>query len=115
MNLRKLKCSIKTNSKCFYGYINRKQAAKINVGSLLNETDELITANKEMVDMLNKFYASVFTVEDIATIPQVSDRLISINMVELTKIPITRDRVFEKLKGLKAAKLPRPDELQQEF
>lgn len=69
-------------------------------------TRELLTANKEPAYMANTYFVSVFTMKHNANIPKIPYGLISDNMVELTRIPITSDNVLEECRGLKADKLP---------
>ena len=40
------------------------KAAKVNISPLEDETGELITGNKEVAETLNKYFVSVFVVED---------------------------------------------------
>jgi len=52
---------IKGNKKSFYRYIGDKRKAKDNVGSLWKETGDLVTWDMEKAEVLNDFFASVFT------------------------------------------------------
>ena len=51
----------KNNKKGFYRYIGHKRKTKESVPPLKNEDGELVTTNVEEAEVLNNFFASVFT------------------------------------------------------
>ena len=65
----KLAQNIKTDSKSFYKYIKQKRVAKLNIGPLEDEKGDLIIGDEEMAEELNRFFGSVFTVEDTNNMP----------------------------------------------
>ncbi|XP_067870054.1 zinc finger protein 585A-like [Heterodontus francisci] len=75
-----------TCSVCRKGFINssnllrhqrvhKKTVAKVNIGPLETETAEIIMGNKEMAETLNKYFVSVFTVEDTSYKPEIEGNL----------------------------------------
>eukprot|EP00061_Rhincodon_typus_P009317 g32735.t1 len=60
-----------------------------------------------MAEELNMHFVSVFMVEDMSNIPKIQESL----GVEVSLVAITKEKVLEKLKGLKADKSPGPDGL----
>ncbi|CAM4534454.1 unnamed protein product [Lepidochelys kempii] len=52
---------VKSNKKGFFRYIGNKKKAKESVGPLLNEGGNLVTEDVEKANVLNAFFASVFT------------------------------------------------------
>ncbi|KFQ11448.1 hypothetical protein N330_00764, partial [Leptosomus discolor] len=52
---------IKANKKNFYRYTGDKRRTRENVGPLQKETGDLVTQDTEEVEVLNVFFASVFT------------------------------------------------------
>ena len=75
------------------------------IGPLKDESGSLITDEKEMADKLNKFFASVFTDEDISNIPvQGRETEASLDHVVFTKVKISN-----KIKNLKKNSAPGPD------
>ncbi|PKU34778.1 rna-directed dna polymerase from mobile element jockey-like [Limosa lapponica baueri] len=52
---------VKDNKKGFFKYISRKRKTEENVGPLLNEVGALVMEDAEKAELLNAFFASVFT------------------------------------------------------
>ncbi|KGL98476.1 hypothetical protein N301_04641, partial [Charadrius vociferus] len=55
---------IRTNKKPFFKYVSEKRKTRENVGPLWKETQELVTRDREKAEVLNDFFASVFTGKD---------------------------------------------------
>ena len=58
LNLAK---EIKNNKKGFIKYVNSKRKARENVGPILSEGGALVTGDAEKAEILNAFFASVFS------------------------------------------------------
>ena len=56
-----LASDVKNNKKGFFNYISSKRKARDNVGPLLNEVGVLVTQDAEKTELLNAFFASVFS------------------------------------------------------
>ncbi|PKU33356.1 rna-directed dna polymerase from mobile element jockey-like [Limosa lapponica baueri] len=52
-----------TGRKGFFKYIEGKRQSRENVGLLLNETGAMMTEDAEKAELLNAFFASVFTAQ----------------------------------------------------
>ena len=52
---------VKNNKKTFYRYIGQKRQAKTGVPSLVNLKGELASMDEEKAEVLNEFFALVFT------------------------------------------------------
>jgi len=52
---------VQNNKKGFFNYTSSKRKARDNVGRLLNEACVLVTEDAEKADLLNAFFASVFS------------------------------------------------------
>ncbi|CAM4650280.1 unnamed protein product [Caretta caretta] len=59
--MRQLARDVKSNKKGFFRYVGNKKKVKECVGSLLNEGGNLVTEDVEKANVLNAFFASVFT------------------------------------------------------
>ena len=47
--------------KQFYSYVKTKTKSRVGVGPLKDEAGSTVSGDREMADLLNKFFASVFT------------------------------------------------------
>ena len=54
----------------FWSYMKKKTSNRVTVGPLVRDR-EVITDDKQMCDVLNQQYCSVFTKEDLANLPEV--------------------------------------------
>ncbi len=59
----------KTNPKKFFMYITSIKKVKYNIGPLADESGELTQDNRHMVRILNKKFSSVFTIENMESVP----------------------------------------------
>jgi len=57
----KLARDVRNNRKGFFNYISGKRKARDNVGPLLNEAGVLVMEDAEKAELLNAFFASVFS------------------------------------------------------
>ena len=61
--------SLKSNPKAFYQYISSKMLKKEGIANLIKENCDLTSNDKEKCDVINDFFSSVFTAEDLNNIP----------------------------------------------
>eukprot|EP00061_Rhincodon_typus_P004674 g23153.t1 len=47
---------------------------KVNIGPLDDEKVDLIMGNEEIAEVLNRYFMSVFTVEDMSNVPVINDK-----------------------------------------
>ena len=66
---KKLAGSIKNDSKSFYAYVRSKQKVRDKVGPLENNRGNIISDGFQMAEVLNEYFSSVFTTEDISSLP----------------------------------------------
>ena len=65
----KLAQHIKSDSKNFYAYVRSKQNVRDKVGPLEDNAGDIITEGFLMVEEINMHFSSVFTREDISSLP----------------------------------------------
>src|SRR6218665_302265 len=111
----KLSQNIKRDNKSFYRYMRSKQKRRERVEPLKNDLGEIITEEEEMASMLNIYFGSVLTDEDVENIPE------PIKLFEggydqmLTELHITEEMVVESLGNLREDKTPGIDEIHPKF
>ena len=102
---KSLAVNINSDNKSFWKYVKSKTKTKDGISDLLNEDGKLSESDAEKADILNKFFCSVFTNENISNIPTLINRTTTI----LDDITFTEEKVFRCLEKLKVSKSPGPD------
>ena len=52
-----------------YSYVKSKQRSKDKIGPLKNDKGEMIMKDEQMCTVLNDYFLSVFTKEDVGNVP----------------------------------------------
>ncbi|GAB0192528.1 mitochondrial enolase superfamily member 1 [Grus japonensis] len=99
---------VKDNKKSFYRYVSDKRRMRENVGPLQNEMGELVTQDMEKAEVLNDFFASVFTGKCSSHTAQVAEGRDWENAEQPT---VGEDQVRDHLRNPKVHKSMGPDEL----
>ena len=99
----------KTNPKQFFTYIRAKKTVKSNVGPLTDDSGVITQDCKNMALILNKSFASVFTVETTASIPEIADTQSNREQLEIGVI--SEQEVRKYLEKLDPSKSTGPDDL----
>ena len=99
--------NIKKNPKAFYQYVSSKIVKKEGVYELMNDKGDLTNNDKEKCDIINKFFSSVFTKEDINDIPDFNYDTDSFTPLESCQI--TLNDMEKALFNLNPTKSPGPD------
>jgi hypothetical protein len=92
--------------KKFNKYVKSKMKNKSEIGPLIREDKSVITDNKEMANKFNKYFASVFTKDNVGE--EVEYENLNFNL-ELSDFDITDDDIEEAIDQLKVGKAPGPD------
>ena len=71
---KKIVMQIKQNPKCFWKMVRDKTKVKEVISDFMSNKGEIIKDDKGKADILNSFFASVFTKEDKQNIPALQDR-----------------------------------------
>ena len=104
-----LAAEVKENPKAFWKYVRSKTKVKTGIKDLKKEDGSFAHSDDEKAEMLNSFFASVFTDEDVSFIPT-PDKMYH-GEDSLSNIKIEVDDVKKEIKKLKPAKSPGPDGL----
>ena len=97
---------MKDEPKLFWSYVKSKCKTRDKVCDLLKADGTLTNSGKDKAEVLNDFFVSVFTKENLSYIPTLPDRNFE---YELVTFNITAADVFKKLSALKASKSAGPD------
>jgi len=97
---------IKSDPKSFYSYVKSKTKFKSTVGPLTNNNGDLVGDYKEMAQLLNTFFASVFTTENTNNLPDINNIFLDVDSEKLPDVLITPELVHSKLSKLEMNKSP---------
>ncbi|GAB0210181.1 mitochondrial enolase superfamily member 1 [Grus japonensis] len=101
---------VKDNKKSFYRYVSEKRRTRENVGPLWNEMGDLVTQDMEKAEVLNDFFASVFTGKCLSHTTQVTEGK-GRDWENAEPPTVGEDQVREYLRNLKVQKSMGPDEM----
>jgi len=100
----------KMNVKGFWKYVKENTKSNSGVSSLKNDQGNIIVNDAEKAEVLNSFFASVFTNENLDNIPDLPPGSWS-EGITLSDILITNLAVENKLKSLDSNKAQGPDQI----
>ena len=103
---KRLAQNSKSNPKAFYSYLNSKKCNRVSIGPL-KVNGKKIEDDKEMAEVLNNFFGSVFTEEDLSEIP--TQEKLKPDLPSLDDFLFSENDVKNKLKKLKKQSAPGPD------
>ena len=98
--------NMKSNPNAFWRYCNTKLKTKPRIGDLINSEGQPTHEDLEKADILNKYFASVFTREDLASMPTLENKHVD---PQLRDITIDEEIVKKKLLKLNSTKSAGPD------
>ncbi|GAB0178545.1 mitochondrial enolase superfamily member 1 [Grus japonensis] len=100
----------KGNKKSFYRYVSDKWKTRENVGPLQKETGDLVTQDMEKTEVLNDFFASVFTSKCSSHTTQATEDK-GRDRENAEPPTVGEDQVRDHLRNLKVHKSMGPDEM----
>ena len=106
---QKLACNIKNDSKSFYAYVRSKQNVQDKVGPLEDSAGNIISQGFLMAEDLNGYFSSVFTKEDISSLPVADAKFQGAKSDYLGPLLVTPELVAKKIKAMKDNKSPGVD------
>ena len=106
---QKLACNIKHDSKSFYAYVRSKQNVQDKVGPLEDSAGNIISQGFLMAEDLNGYFSSVFTKEDISSLPVADAKFQEAKSDYLGPLVVTPKMVAKKIKAIKDNKSPGVD------
>ena len=99
----------KKQPKQFFAYLKKERGNRVRVGPLRAETGELVTEPKAQADLLNRCYASVFTVPDEEELPEV-ECLVDEDS-KLVDVHYSQEKVLKVIEMLRKESAGGPDEM----
>jgi ribonuclease P/MRP protein subunit RPP40 len=108
---KRLAKNIKNDSKSFFAYIRSKQRTKDKVGPLRHQDGALVIDDQDGADLLNKYFSSVFTQEDLTNVPEPKIMFQGRSEQKLTELRVSTKEVLIKLEKLKVDKSPGGDNI----
>ena len=103
----KLAQNIKSDSKSFYAYVRSKQHVRDKVGPLEDKAGHIITHGYLMAEELNMHFSSVFTREDISSLPET--KFNGSEGERLGQLVVTPEVVVSEINNMKENKSPGVD------
>ena len=99
--------SIKTSPKSFWTYINDQTKTRSNIGDLKDSQGNLKTSDGDKANILNDFFASVFTHETGSDLPSFEPKIEETAYID--SIVINPELILKQLKTLNVSKACGPD------
>jgi hypothetical protein len=96
------------NNRKFARYIKSKTKSKTAIGPLITREKKMLTEDRDMVEELNTFFASVFTKEDLQTIPEAEKEHVEVAM---GPVVVTQQMIRKQIKKLRKEAAPGPDDI----
>jgi hypothetical protein len=96
------------NSRPFFSYVKKKSKSRPEVGPLTDKHGATVTEDEKMAGILNNYFSSVFTQENVTDLPKASTLQVD---APLTSVPITAHEVKKKIKNLRKEAAAGPDEI----
>ena len=93
------------NKRRFFKYVKKKTKTRESVGPLKDSAGRTVTGDKEVADELNRFFSSVFTVEDDEHIPTAE----TLETPILENLKISEWEIKKKIRKLKKDAAAGPD------
>ena len=107
----KLANDIDTDRKSFHAYVRSRSKACSAVTSVIDENGVTSVLPHDLAEEFNKYFTSVFTVEDASTVPIASNNFHDTNDTKLNNITFDEESIKKKLERLRPDKASGADDL----
>ena len=101
----------KTNPKKFYQYVRSKKTVKEKIGPLKDANNMLISEYKNMAKILNNFFHSVFTTENISSLPNMENVFTGPTNEKLKVDDVSENEITKYLRTIDPNKSTGPDKI----
>jgi hypothetical protein len=95
-----------TNPKAFYKYVNSRKKVQNGIADLKRDDGSITENDLEKTEELNRFFKSVFTIEDLNNIPYINDRSSGKSILE---VQFNEQITMKLLENLNVTKSCGPD------
>ena len=92
--------NIKNENRSLYAYERSKQKVRDKVGPLENTRGNIISDGFQMAEVLNEYFSSVFTTEDISSIPVPFNKFEANTSEHLGQLCVTPEIIAKKIKKM---------------
>ena len=106
---KKLAGNIKNYNKSFYAYVRSKQKVRDKVRPLENNRGNIISDRFQIAEVLNEYFSSVFTTEDISSLPVPFTNFEGNKSEHLGQLLVTPKMIANKIKKMIDNKSPGVD------
>ena len=96
-------------ARSFYAYVRSKQKVQDKVGPLENNRGNIISDGFQMAEILNECFSSIFTTEDISSLPVPFAKFEGNKSEHLGQLFVTPEMIATKIKKMKDNKSPEVD------
>ena len=96
---------VKDNAKSFWNYVKSRSKTNAGIPELVTEDGTFAKTDQDKAEVLNAFFGSVFTVEDLTALPTMT----KISDKDITDIEFSAQEIDELLCKLDINKSPGPD------
>ena len=104
---KKLANGVRNNKRGFFKYVNSRLTVRPEITEMQNENGILMDADKEITDIMGRYFNSVYTVPSNEAMPNMEDMY----NTEINSIPISREDVQRRLEKLNVNKSCGPDNI----
>ena len=98
--------NIKNYSKSFYAYVRSKHKVRDKVRPLENNSGNIISDVFQMAEVMNEYFSSVFTIDDISSLPVPFTKFEGSKSEHLGQLFVTPEMIAKKIKKMKDNKSP---------